>query len=155
MSNITGKYLTVPAVAGAADDGGGVADMGGQRGDHMLGIAVHATQGVGGERPLEFQPEVDKAGVGGGDAADLPWHVVVQGAERAQVGEAGAVAGGEQDGVGLLACSIGPGDAAGVKASEHGTADHAPGVQGAGVFAGVKNGAAAEVAGQPFGREKV
>src|SRR6266700_7840274 len=96
-----------------------------------------------------------KAGVGGGDAADLPWHVVVQGAERAQVGEAGAVAGGEQDGVGLLACSIGPGDAAGVKASEHGTADHAPGVQGAGVFAGVKHGAAAEVAGQPFGREQV
>ena len=69
-----------------ADGGGGVADVDGQLGDHVLGPAVHAAQGVGGERPLELQAEVDQAGVGGGDPAGvLRRAVVVQGPERAEV----------------------------------------------------------------------
>ena len=45
-----------------ADGGGGIAQVRGQRGDYVFGVAVYAAQGVGGERPLELQPEVDQAG---------------------------------------------------------------------------------------------
>jgi hypothetical protein len=58
----------------------------GQRGDHVLGISVYAAQGVGGERPLEFQAEVDQAGVGDRDPAGVPRQAVaVHGPERAEV----------------------------------------------------------------------
>lgn len=75
------------AVAASQSEGSrGVAYVGGQRGDHVLGIAVHAAQGVGGERPLELKADVDQAGMGGRDPARVPGQAAaVQGAQRAEV----------------------------------------------------------------------
>jgi hypothetical protein len=108
-------------------DGWGVAHVGGQWRDHVLGVAVHAAQGVGGERPLELQPEVDQAGVGGRDAAGVQGHATpVEGSQRAEVVQVGAVAGGEHDSVHLLARAVRPNDTVGGERGEHGAAVHLP-----------------------------
>jgi hypothetical protein len=67
----------------------------------------------------------------------------------------GAVAGGEHDGIHLLACPIRPDDAVGVERGEHGTAVHQPGLQGVAVFAGVDHPPVAEVVAEPLRREQV
>jgi hypothetical protein len=41
--------------------GQGLARVRRDRGGHVLGVAVHAAQGVGGEGPLELQPDVAQA----------------------------------------------------------------------------------------------
>src|SRR2546430_15700352 len=115
--------------ASQADGGRGVANVSSQRRDDVLGVAVHAAQRVGGERPLEFQPQVDQARVSGRDAAGVPWQAsAVEGAHRPEVVQVGAVAGGEYDGVDLLARSIWPDDAVGAERGEHGPLVHLPGL---------------------------
>jgi hypothetical protein len=139
-----------------AEGSWGVADVRGQRGDHVLGVSVHAAQGVGGERPLELQADVDQARVGSRDPAGVPRHAaVVEGAQGAEVVQVRTVAGGEQDRVDLLRCSVRPDDLVTVERGEHGAAVQLPGRHGVLVLAGVQDGAAAEVVPQPFRREQV
>ena len=82
----------------------GVAEPSDQRGDHGGGVSADPAEGVGGEGALVFQAEVDQAQVGGRDPACVQrcaaW---VEGAEAAEVAEAGAVAGGQDDRIGPLA----------------------------------------------------
>jgi hypothetical protein len=130
--------------------------MGGQRRDDVFGVAVHAAQRVGGERPLELQPEVDQAGVSGRDATGVQRQPLgVEDAQGAEVAQVGTIAGGEQDGVYLLACAIRPDDAVGAERGEHGAAVHLPGLQGVAVLAGVDHPPVAEVVAEPLWREQV
>jgi len=48
-----------------------IADVSSQRGDHVFSVAVHAAQGIGGERALELQADVDQARVRGRDPAGM------------------------------------------------------------------------------------
>src|SRR5690606_35782831 len=128
----------------------------GQGGGEVGGVARHAAQGVGGERALELQPGVGQPEMRGGQAFDLQGPAVgVEGAERAQVVQAGPVTGGEDDGVDVLAGAVGPDDRVAVEGAEHRSPVEPPGLEGGGVVAGVQDEGAGGQAGQPVRRQVV
>ena len=105
---------------GEADGVRGVADPGHQGCDDRRGVGADAAQGVGCERALVLEAEVDQPEVGGRDPRGVPRRsVLIQRAEVMQVAEAGAVAGGQDDRVHRLALTVAPDQLVAVERGEH------------------------------------
>jgi hypothetical protein len=139
-----------------SDLGGRVADPGDQERDHRFGVGADAPEGVGGKRALKFQAEVDQADVGAGDPAGVDrcplW---VEGAELAQVVQAGPVSGGQDDRVDRLALAVAPGHLVSVQRGEHRAPVNAAVSEGLLEPDAVGDHAAAGDLAQPFGGQGV
>src|SRR5690625_1170241 len=80
----------VPPGGSQAHDTGGAGGVRDERRNHVRGADSDAAQGVGGERALELQTEVDQTRMRGGDPAGVAWQAVrVERSQAAQVADAG------------------------------------------------------------------